>query len=209
MISAWPTNSVDFLVDVGVSLLRASMGLALGVCCGVLAAILTTCHRLVDSTLGGVLRFLRSVPALALVPFVMLAFGISEMSRAVLIAWAAFFPVWINAHAGLSSVDPKILKLGSEVYWTPSAMYFHVRLPYATPFIVTGIRVSIGTSLVLLVAAEMMGASSGIAYRLVVYQQIFRLDLVCAQIVLLGLLGFLLDRIYVRFARFCCPWITI
>jgi NitT/TauT family transport system permease protein/sulfonate transport system permease protein len=139
----------------------------------------------------------------------MLALGISERSRYVLIAWAAFFPVWINAHAGLSNVDRNILRLGAEVYWRPLDMYLHVRIPYALPFIVTGIRVSIGTSLILLVAAEMMGASSGIAYRLVIYQQVFRLDLVCVQIVLLGLLGFLLDKAYVHFVRLCCPWITI
>jgi len=209
MISAWPTNPIDFLSDVGVSLLRAGTGLMLGAGCGVLAAVLTSSHRVADSTFGTMLRFLRSVPALALVPFVMLAFGISERSRAILIAWAAFFPVWINAHAGLSTVDPNILRLGSEVYFRPSDMYWHVRIPYAIPFIITGIRVSIGTSLVLLVAAEMMGASSGIAYRLLIYQQIFRLDLVSVQIVLLGLLGFLLDRAYVSLARLCCPWITI
>lgn len=209
MTSAWPTNATDFLADVGISLLRAGVGLALGTGCGILAAVLTSYHKAANATLGTLLRFLRSVPALALLPFVMLAFGISEGSRYVLIAWAAFFPVWINAHAGLSTVDPNILRLGSEVYRSPIAMYLHVRIPYAVPFIVTGIRVSIGTSLVLLVAAEMMGANSGIAYRLVVYQQIFRLDLVCVQIVLLGLLGFLVDRAYVYFVRLCCPWITI
>jgi ABC-type nitrate/sulfonate/bicarbonate transport system permease component len=209
MISAWPTNPTDFLADVGISLLRAGIGLALGASCGVLAAVLTSCHRIANATIGTLLRFLRSVPALALVPFVMLALGISERSRYVLIAWAAFFPVWINAHAGLSNVDRNILRLGAEVYWRPLDMYLHVRIPYALPFIVTGIRVSIGTSLILLVAAEMMGASSGIAYRLVIYQQVFRLDLVCVQIVLLGLLGFLLDKSYVHFVRLCCPWITI
>jgi ABC-type nitrate/sulfonate/bicarbonate transport system permease component len=209
MLSAWLTNPTDFLLDIGISLLRASVGLALGAGCGVLAAALTSSHRIANTTFGTLLRFLRSIPSLALVPFVMLALGVSECSRSVLIAWAAFFPVWINAHAGLSAVDPHILRLGSEVYFKPTEMYLHVRIPYAVPFIVTGIRVSIGTSLVLLVAAEMMGSSSGIAYRLMFYQQIQRLDLVCIQIALLGLLGLLMDRAYVHVVRFFCPWIII
>lgn len=209
MSGVWPTNATDFFTDVGISLLRAFTGLMIGACCGVFAAALTSCHRVANETLGTVLRFLRSVPALALVPFVMLAFGISERSRFVLIAWAAFFPVWINAHAGLSTVDPNILRLGSEVYFRPWEKYLYIKIPYAIPFIATGIRVSIGTSLVLLVAAEMMGANSGIAYRLVIYQQIFRLDLVCVQIALLGLLGFLLDRAYVYLVKFCCPWVIM
>src|SRR5580658_7821230 len=131
MTAPWPANLDEALVDIGISLLRAVVGLSVGTLVAIMAAVLTSLDRRLDRILGTLLRFLRSIPALALVPFVMLAFGISERSRYILIAWAAFFPVWINAHTGLSTVDPKILRLAAEVYYRPSDMYLHVRIPYA------------------------------------------------------------------------------
>jgi ABC-type nitrate/sulfonate/bicarbonate transport system permease component len=198
-----------FFEDLSASLVRSLAGLFFGAFFGVPLGAVTSSLPKADLILGSSLRFARAIPALAMLPFLLMVFGVSEFGRVFLISWGSFFPIWLSTHNGMRMIQPQLLRLGGEVYRTPIERYLYVRVLAALPYILSGVRISIGVSLVLLVAAEMMGARSGLAARMLVAQQLFQVSRVCFYIGTLGALGLLLDRVYLVLSRKCAPWIEL
>lgn len=192
--------------NIAVSLKRAATGFGLAVVLGIAAGLLTARIRFVQYLLEPLLHGFRAIPTIALVPLCILWFGIGETAKLALVAWGAFFPIWITTHIGVRDVNIIYLRSAACLGAGPFATLVLVILPAALPFILSGLRQAIAVSLIVLVAAELSGATAGVAYMMSQGHQLFRVDIMFIGLALLGGFGFLADRIFVAVASWLFPW---
>jgi len=155
----------------------------------------------------GTLHFLRCTPPLALVPLLILWFGIGEASKLALIVLASFFPVFLNTLSGLRQVDPELLEMGDTLELNRKEKILNILIPEALPTILTGMRLAFGYSWRALIGAEMIAAASGLGYMILDAQEMARTDKVFIGILTIGLLGLFIDSISVRFMEKRFPWL--
>jgi ABC-type nitrate/sulfonate/bicarbonate transport system permease component len=192
--------------NIVVSLQRAGLGFAFALVAGISAGLLTARIRTVQYLVEPLLHSFRAVPTIALVPLCVLWFGIGEPAKIVLVAWGAFFPIWITTFIGVRDINIIYLRSAACLGASRRDTLFLVILPAALPFILSGIRQAIAVSLIVLVAAELSGASAGVAYMMSQGHQLFRVDIMFIGLVLLGTFGFIADRVFVALARWLFPW---
>jgi ABC-type nitrate/sulfonate/bicarbonate transport system permease component len=197
--------SGELVRDIWASLQRVAVGFLTGSCAGVLIGVCTGRVRLIDATLGQLIRLFRSIPSIALVPVAIVWFGLGETSKYVLVFWGVFFPVWINTHLGITQVDRTYIWAAQSLGARRAALIWEVVLPCAVPFIVAGMRTAIAIAFVVLVAAEMAGAFGGIGYRIYASHLVFRVDKMMADIFVLGLLGGMADLLFAAVIS-AIPW---
>lgn len=192
--------------NIVVSLQRAGAGFIIALVAGIAAGLLTARVRTLQYLSEPLLHGFRAIPTIALVPLCVLWFGIGEPAKVVLVAWGAFFPIWITTFIGVRDINIIYLRSAACLGASRRDTLFLVVLPAALPFILSGIRQAIAVSLIVLVAAELSGASAGVAYMMSQGHQLFRVDIMFIGLVLLGTFGFLADRIFVTLARWMFPW---
>lgn len=192
--------------NIAISLQRAGLGFVIALISGIGIGLFTARIRTVQYLVEPLLHGFRAVPTIALVPLVVLWFGIGEPSKVVLVAWGAFFPIWITTFIGVRDINVIYLRSAACLGASRRDTLLLVVLPAALPFILSGIRQAIAVSLIVLVAAELSGASAGVAYMMSQGHQLFRVDIMFIGLVLLGTFGFLADRIFVALARWLFPW---
>ena len=199
-------ESGELASHITASLTRAAAGfsiaLVLGVTAGFLTARIEFLHHLSEPVLHG----FRSVPSLAVVPLAVLWFGIGELPKIALIAWGAFFPIWITTFIGVRDTNIVYLRSAAALGAGRLRTLFLVILPAALPFILAGVRQAIAVSLIVLVAAELSGSTRGIAYMMSLGHQLFQVEIMFIGLVLLGAFGFLADRLFVWTAKRLFPW---
>ena len=110
------------------------------------------------------LNFLRQIPPLAVVPLLILGFGIGEASRIAVVVMASFFPVLLNVESGIRQVDRRLLEVGRVLSFTPLALFRHVAFPAFFPYFLVGVRLALSYSWRSLIGAEIVAASSGVGY---------------------------------------------
>jgi sulfonate transport system permease protein len=135
----------------------------------------------------------RNIPPLALIPLVILWFGIDESAKLFLVAIGVFFPIYLNTFHGIRSVDPGLIEMARSYGVSGWALYRHVILPGALPGILVGLRFSLGLMWVLLIVAETVSAQSGIGYLTMNAREFVQTDIVLVGILLYALLGKLAD----------------
>jgi len=149
---------------VRVSTMRALSGFAVGGGLGLVLGLLTGSFRWAETLLDTTLQMIRNIPALALIPLVILWFGIDETAKLFLVSLGVFFPVYINTFHGIQSVDRGLLEMGRTYGLSRWALYREIILPGALPAILVGVRFSLGFMWVMLIVAETISARSGIGY---------------------------------------------
>jgi len=188
------------------SLYRIVCGFALAVTVGVALGALMARIRLLNLLLDPVVELLRPISPLAIYPLAILWFGIGDTSKIFVIGLAASFPVILNTYAGVRSIDPNFFRASQSLGATPTEIFTTIVLPGSLPQIFTGVRLAWGISLIVIIAAEMVGASVGIGYMVLEAQQTFRTERVFAGIIVIGLFGFLTDLGFRRLRRALLPW---
>lgn len=203
----WPMiASGEIPHNIAVSVRRAAVGFAIAAVLGVAVGFATARLRALRFLVEPLLHGFRAVPVIALVPLSVLWFGIGEPAKIALVTVGAFFPIWIATFIGVSDVHIIYLRSAACLGAGRLATMFLVILPAALPFILTGLRQSIGISLIVLVAAELSGATAGVAYMMSMGHQLFRVDIMFIGLALLGALGFLFDRLFVALMQKLFPW---
>jgi ABC-type nitrate/sulfonate/bicarbonate transport system permease component len=175
------------------SLSRLGIGFVIGLSAAVLPGLAVARLSAVERFAGNTLNFLRFIPPLALVPLTILWFGIGEPSKYFIIAWTVFFPVYISIMFGAKSVNKRLIWVAQSLGAAEKQVFKRVILPATAPFIATGARVGIGIAFSVIIASEMVGAFSGLGYRIWFYHSVFRVDLMFVYIILLGAFGLLAD----------------
>lgn len=194
------------LSDLGDSFRRAAVGFLLGSTLGVVLGLLTARLRSVGYLLHPLLNVLRPIPAIALAPLAIVWFGIGEPSKYFLVTYTVFLAVWLNTDHGASHIAQTYLRASRSLGAGMWREFWEVVVPAAAPHIVSGLRLGAALAFLSLVAAELTGASSGIGYRIQESRQFFRTDRMFVGLVELGLLGGLLDYVFVRLSRRFVHW---
>jgi sulfonate transport system permease protein len=171
------------------TLWRVAWGFGLGVLAGTILGAITgysaLTHRVVDPTL----QALRSIPSIAWVPLFILWFGIFEASKVILIAVGVFFPVYLGVMGAVISVDRKIVEVGRVFRLSGVAMVRRILLPAVMPAYVISLRAGLGLGWMFVVAAEFLGASTGLGFLLIDGQQLGKPSQIVAAIVAFAILG--------------------
>jgi sulfonate transport system permease protein len=181
--------SGDLLKHAGITMARVAVGFLLGASTGTLLGCLTGYLPVARKLLDPTLQALRSVPSIAWVPLFLLWLGIQETSKITLIALGAFFPVYLNLSVAMSHVDPKLLEVGRLYRLSSFQMVRRLILPAALPEYIVGLRSGLGLAWMFVVAAELLGASSGIGYLMVDGEMTGRAAVILASVILFAVFG--------------------
>jgi ABC-type nitrate/sulfonate/bicarbonate transport system permease component len=178
------------------SLERVLIGFALAFVIAVPLGILMGSSELLEGVLDPLVEAVRPVPPLAWLPLAIIWFGIGKLSAAFLIFLGAFFPIVLNTVSGVKSVDPHLVEAARTLGAKRGAILARVLAPGSLPSVITGLRVGIGIGWMTLVAAELTGVSNGygLGYMILTASEAARYDYVVAGMVVIGLIGYLMDR---------------
>lgn len=192
--AAWKlTLSGELWTHVQVSAGRALAGLAVGGGLGLALGLLTGSVKLFETLLDSTIQMVRNIPALALIPLVILWFGIDETAKLFLISVSVFFPIYLNTFHGIRNVDPGLIEMGRTYGLSRWQLYRQVILPGALSSILVGLRFSLGLMWVILIVAETISAQAGIGYLTMNAREFLQTDVVLVGILLYALLGKLAD----------------
>ncbi|WP_255719355.1 aliphatic sulfonate ABC transporter permease SsuC [Pelomonas cellulosilytica] len=199
-------RSGELARHVAVSTIRAFSALAVGGGLGLALGLMTGTWRQAEALLDTTLQMLRNIPALALIPLVILWFGIDEAAKLVLVAVGVFFPVYLNTFHGIRGVDRDLIEMARSYGLSGWPLYRQVILPGALPSILVGLRFSLGLMWVLLIVAETLSAQEGIGYLTMNAREFLQTDIVLVGILLYALLGKLADVLARALERAWLPW---
>lgn len=141
-------------------------------------------------------QFFRNVPPLSLIPLLILWCGIGETTKTVIIVLASFFPMYLNIVKGFTGCDRKLLEVGDVFGYSKLKQFVKIMLPYASADILVGMRIGLGYSWRAIIGAEMVAASSGLGHMILFAQQMSRTDKVIVGILVIGLIGYVTDRLF-------------
>ncbi|CAB3799029.1 aliphatic sulfonate ABC transporter permease SsuC [Pararobbsia alpina] len=192
--------------NVKVSTLRALAGFAIGGTLGLLFGLATGVSRPIALTLDSTLQMVRNIPPLAMIPLVILWFGIGEQAKLFLVALGVFFPIYLNTFHGIRSVDRNLIEMARSYGLSGWPLYRHVILPGAVPSILVGVRFALGFMWVTLIVAETLSAQSGIGYMTMNAREFLQTDVVLVGILLYALLGKLADILATALERRVLRW---
>lgn len=186
------------------AMLAAGYGLACsaGIVIGVAMGYSPRCYGLLEP----LVELLRPIPKPALVPALALLLGIGATMKIAIVALAALFPVLITTLQGVRGVDPVMLDTARTLGCSRRQTLFKIVIPAALPMILTGMRVSLGMGLALVILAEMMAAETGVGYRVVDLQRSFQVAPMYAWIVILAVVGLLLNSLFEYAEDRAVPW---
>lgn len=192
--------------DVGVSLSRIGAGFVLGASAGIVMGLLMGVSRIIRAAVKPLVATIYPIPKIAILPLVMLIFGLGEPSKYVIVAIGVFFLVLLNTAAGVMNIEKIYLDVGRNFGARRSDMLLTIALPGALPLIFTGLRLAWGTGLLLIVAAEFISAKSGIGYLIWNAWQTFAVEEMYAGLITISALGLLSFVVFDVLERRLIPW---
>jgi sulfonate transport system permease protein len=200
------------LEHIQVSVGRVAEGFLWGAGIAILIGLAVGLSPLVDALLSPTIQALRAVPSLAWVPLLILWLGIGDQPKITLVAIGVFFPVFTALVAGITHIDRKLVEVGRAYGLRGPSLAWNIMLPAAAPSLLTGLRIGLAQGWLFLVAAELIGASTGLGFLLIDGQNTGRADIIVLSIVLLALLGkgtdVLLGLLERRVLRWSDAWQT-
>ena len=199
-------SSGALLDDIAISLQRSGLALGAAIGLGIPLGLFMGQIRSVEQALDPILQFFRQTSALALYPVFILLLGLGETSKVFVIFWATLFPILLATMGGVKEVDRKLIEMARTYGATRGTVFLRVVLPASVPSIFVGLRLSATTALLLLIAAEMIGANKGLGFQVMNAQYNFQIPLMFAAIFLLAGLGLAANFILVTLQRRLCRW---
>ena len=188
------------------SLIVLGAGLALAVVFGIALGVVMARFWVIDVALDTYITALYSIPSVALVPVLVLWIGFEISAKIAVVFLFTFFPMVINTYQGVKNVDAHLLEVGRAFRCSERQLWGNIILPAALPFIVAGLRLSIGRGLIGMVLADLYTAITGIGYLISRYASIYRTDAMFVPIVTLGVLGITLTGLLRVIERRVTPW---
>ncbi|WP_315778072.1 MULTISPECIES: ABC transporter permease subunit [unclassified Bradyrhizobium] len=192
--------------NIWVSFWRASIGFLIGGGIGFAFGLANGLSQLSAKLTDTTLQMVRNVPHLALIPLVILWFGIDESAKLFLVALGVFFPVYLNTLHGIRTVDPQLIEMGRVYGMTDSELFRRVIFPGALPSIFVGLRFALGIMWLTLIVAETIAASSGLGYMAMQAREFMQIDVVVLSILIYALLGKVADSASRVLERMTLSW---
>jgi sulfonate transport system permease protein len=194
-ISFWQLLSTGQLLDnIWVSLERVFFGLSIGVAAGTTLALIAGLSRIGEDAVDSTVQMVRTLPHLALIPLMIMWFGIGETPKITLIALGSMFPIYLNLFSGIRGADRKLREAAGTLGLSRAETILHVVLPSALPGFLVGLRQAFGIAWITLVVAEQINASAGIGYMVMNARDFLRTDIIFVGLALYALLGLFTDQ---------------
>jgi ABC-type nitrate/sulfonate/bicarbonate transport system permease component len=190
--------SGELFTHLGASAVRVAAGFSLGLVLGVPFGLATGYWPFVHRNVSPVLEVLRAFPSITLVPIAMVWFGIGDAAKIFLVAYASFWPIFLNSVTGARETSPLLLKAASVMELDRSALFRDVVFPSALPSILTGVRVSLAVAVIVLIVSEMIGASRGIGYLIIDAERNYLTGKMFAGVIVMGAIGATLNGLAAR-----------
>ena len=207
LLAGWELlRSGDLLSNVLISTERALIGLAIGGSIGLVLGLVTGAWPVAERLLDSTLQMLRNVPHLAIIPLVILWFGIDEKAKVFLVSAGVLFPLYINTFHGVRTVDRGLIEMARSYGLSRRALFWRIILPGALPSILVGLRYALGIMWLTLIVAETISASSGIGYMTMNAREFLQTDVVLLGVIVYALLGKLADSATRLLERWCLAW---
>jgi sulfonate transport system permease protein len=187
------TLSGELFRHIGVSTWRAFLGFVVGGGIGLVLGLLNGIFPIAEKFLDTSVQMLRNIPHLALIPLVILWFGIGEEAKLFLVALGVMFPIYLNTFHGIRTVDPGLIEMGKVYGLSTPALFWQIILPGALPSILVGLRYALGIMWLTLIVAETIASDAGIGYMAMNAREFMQTDVVVLSILIYALLGKLAD----------------
>jgi sulfonate transport system permease protein len=192
--------------NIWVSFWRAGVGFLIGGGIGFVFGLANGLSQLSGKLTDTTLQMVRNIPHLALIPLVILWFGIDETAKLFLVALGVFFPIYINTLHGIRTVDPQLIEMGRVYGMSEFGLFTRVIFPGALPSIFVGLRFALGIMWLTLIVAETIAASSGLGYMAMQAREFMQVDVVVLSILIYALLGKLADSASRALERLTLSW---
>ncbi len=199
-------RSGELFLWLGPSLYRLAAGFLLGAVTGVAIGLLMGYFRQMHNLLEPLTEILRPIPSPAYLPLVILVLGIDDEMKIFMIAASSFFPILLNTYSGVRAVDPVQVNTARTFGLSNRQIVRQIVIPAASPYIVTGMRVSLAISLILVVISEMVAANNGIGFFVLNAQRSFRVKEMYAGIIALAIIGYALNSLFLTLERRAMAW---
>ncbi len=197
----------DIILDILMSLKRVILGFILAAIIAVPLAILCGYNRHLNSFIKPFVELLRPIPPIAWIPIAILLFGLGDRSSYFIVFLGAFFPIFTNSYFGATSL-PNIYKNVAQTFEINNSIFIRKILFYfSLPYIFTGLRIGIGMAWMSVIAAELIGAQSGLGYFIQINRLLLRTDNIVLGMILIGAIGYLLTKLLLVVEKFSLPWI--
>ncbi|NMO91473.1 ABC transporter permease subunit [Actinomycetospora sp. TBRC 11914] len=207
LTAAWDVTLTGELPQgLAVSLARVVVGFLLGAVVGLVLGVWSGLSRWGGLLIDPPVQMLRTLPHLALVPLFILWFGVQETPKVLLVALGVLFPIYLNVHAGVRGVDPKLLEMARVSGFDRREVIRHVVVPGALPSALTGLRLSLGIAWLSIVVAETVSSDSGLGYMITDAREFLRTDVIVVGLVVYALLGLGTDALVRRIERRALRW---
>jgi ABC-type nitrate/sulfonate/bicarbonate transport system permease component len=205
---SWITSMKDgqLLAALAPSLGRIFAGFALAAVIAVPLGLLMGSVAIIYRLLEPLTEFIRPIPAAAYIPVAILFLGIGNEMKIFVVVLACLFPILLNTYGGVRGVDPVLIDTGRTFGVSRVKALCQIVFPAALPSILTGMRISLGIALIVVVVAEMIAGNSGIGYYILDMQRSFRVPEMFAGIVTLGLLGFMINFAFLKIEQHFLRW---
>lgn len=184
--------------NLSISFLRVLGGFALGSLIGIILGFVMGLCLPVNKLVSSITSLFRCVPAIAIIPLLILLFGIGETSKKIIIAYASFFPSLLNTCGGIQAVDHKLCEVAYTYRMGRFKTIFRIYLPSALPQILTGIRLGVSSAWMSVIASEMLASSRGIGYLITISKENALLAPMMEYVLVIGVIGLVIDKGLIR-----------
>jgi NitT/TauT family transport system permease protein len=202
---SWALSGEMFIDSLG-SLYRVVVGFAVGAGLALPLGLAMGSSRIVYAWMNPLVQLLRPIPPIAYIPLSMLWFGLGNPPAIFLIAIGAFFPVLMNTIAGVRQVDGIYLRAARNLGAGGATMFLRVILPAAVPYILTGMRIGVGTAFIVVIVSEMIAVNNGLGFRINEAREYFWSDKIIAGMITIGLLGLAIDSAMNKLNNYLLRW---
>ena len=185
--------SGELLIDTLGSMYRVVVGFAIGAGLALPLGLWMGSSRHAYAWLNPLMQVLRPIPPIAYIPLAILWFGLGNAPALFLISLGAFFPVLMNTIAGVRQVDSIYIRAARNLGVSRQTMFLRVMLPAAVPYILSGVRIGIGTAFIVVIVSEMIAVNNGLGFRILEAREYFWSDKIIAGMISIGLLGLAID----------------
>lgn len=202
---AWALSG-ELPMDIWASMVRVVLGFAIGAGLALPLGLAMGASPTVYAWMNPFVQILRPIPPIAYIPLAILWFGLGNPPAVFLIALGAFFPVLMNTIAGVRHVDGIYLRAARNLGAGGTTMFLRVILPAAVPYILSGVRIGIGTAFIVVIVSEMIAVNNGLGFRILEAREYFWSDKIIAGMITIGLLGLAIDVAMNRLNNHLLRW---
>jgi NitT/TauT family transport system permease protein len=193
-------------INTWASLQRLFWGFLLGGIPALVLGIVMGLSRPVRAAIDPLIAATYPIPKSAILPLILLIFGLGEASKIVMVAIGMFYPICINAVAGVLEINRIYLDVGKNFRASRWQMFRTIALPGALPFIMSGIKLGVGMGLILIAIAEMIGARSGLGYMIWNAWEILSVETMYVGLITIAVIGYLFSLVLNELERWIIPW---